>query len=57
MNKQTKLTDYGNGILASDDFLASIARECIERELMERQCRIASHGSSSYGTFTISDRH
>jgi hypothetical protein len=57
MNKTNKLTDYGNGILASDDFLASIARECIEREMMQRQCRIASHDSVSYGTFNISDRH
>lgn len=57
MNKPNKLTDYGNGILASDDFLASIARECIERELMERQCRAAARSAgAAYGSFNISDR-
>jgi len=52
MKKQLK--NYGDGILASDDFLASIARECIERELMQRQCKAPAHGQ--WDRWHISDR-
>jgi hypothetical protein len=57
MNNQTKLTDYGNGIYASNPFLADIARKCIEREMMQRQCRAAARADgATYGNFNISDR-
>jgi len=56
------MKDYGNGIYASNDWLADIARQCIEREMMQRQARQASHGSLTEGTggqwgiWNISDR-
>ena len=58
MNKTTQLTNYGNGIYASNPFLADIARKCIERELMQRQCRAAARADGAeYGSFNISDTH
>ena len=56
------MKDYGNGIYASNDWLADIARQCIEREMMQRQARQASHGNLTEGTggqwgiWNISDR-
>ena len=45
-----------DGVHARNDYLADIARQCIERELMQRQCRAASH-HYEYKTWNISDRH
>ena len=59
------LKDYGNGILASDDRLASIG-EAYLREEMERQKRRAllraafrdgKQVDSQWGVWNISDRH
>ena len=61
----TTMKDYGNGIYASNDWLADIAKQCIEREMMQRQCKQASHGSEfpswgpamgQWGRWNISDR-
>ena len=56
-----KLKDYGNGILASDDRLASIG-EAFLREEMERQkqralLRAAFRDGGQYEIWNISDRH
>ncbi len=55
------MKDYGNGIHASSDWLADIARQCIEREMMQRQARLASYkdddDSGQWGIWNISDRH
>ena len=54
MNKQTKLTNYSNGVFASNEYLASIARECIEHELMQRQCRRAARDAgANEGTWNV----
>ena len=54
MNKQTKLTNYSNGVFASNEYLASIARECIEHELMQRQCRRAARDAGvNEGTWNV----
>ncbi len=50
MNKPNK-----HGVIASSDYLSDIARQCIERELMQRQCRVASH-DYKFETWNISDR-
>ncbi len=60
------MKNYGNGILASNDFLASIAQECLEQDKRNRQYNremsdIADTGndfysSKGYGTWNISDR-
>ena len=66
-NPKNNMRDYGNGIHASNDFLAQIAADCIAREKREREAqRIAmeeeqSQGNSfydsqGYGTWNISDR-
>tara|TARA_A100001515_G_C4586096_1_gene214531 strand:+ start:890 stop:1090 length:201 start_codon:yes stop_codon:yes gene_type:complete len=62
----TSMKNYGNGILASNDFLASIAQECLEQDKRNRQYNremsdIADTGndfysSKGYGTWNISDR-
>jgi hypothetical protein len=60
----SKLKDYGNGILASDDRLASIG-EAYLREEMERQKRRAllraafrdGQQMPTEGVWNISDRH
>ena len=54
MNKTTKLTNYSNGVFASNEYLASIARECIEHELMQRQCRRAARDAgANEGTWNV----
>ena len=63
------MKNYGNGILASNDFLASIAQECLEQEKRNRQYNremndiIAAdnagndfYSSKGYGTWNVSDR-
>ena len=61
----TKLKNYGNGIMASDDRLASIG-EAFLREEMERQTQRAllraafrdgKQVDGQWGVWNISDRH
>ena len=66
----TSMKNYGNGILASNDFLASIAQECLEQDKRNRQYNremndIADmvfdtgndfYSSEGYGTWNVSDR-
>lgn len=64
--RNTSMKNYGNGILASNDFLASIAQECLEQDKRNRQYNremkyLADTGndfysSKGYGTWNISDR-
>ena len=65
------MKDYGNGILASNDLLASIALEQLESERKQRQARAAARQEQQewfakweatrprgqFGTWNISDRH
>ena len=59
------MKDYGNGILASNDYLASIG-ETYLREVMERQkqrallraaFRDGKQVEGQWGSWNISDRH
>lgn len=54
------LKDYGNGILASDDRLASIGQQYLAqltREHEQRKAlRAAGHDPAPWGTWSISDR-
>ena len=54
------LKNYGNGILASDDRLASIGQQYLAqltREHEQRKAqRAAGHDPSPWGTWVISDR-
>jgi len=52
-----KLKDYGNGILASDDRLAKVAMDYMERERKMAALRIACRDGGQYGNWNISDRH
>lgn len=59
MNKQP-LKDYGNGIHASNDFLARIALEAIAYDKAVREARLADHKAGRVcqsTTWNISDRH
>ena len=61
----TNLKHYGYGVYASNGFLADIARQCIEREIMLRQCLAAdsraegntfsAQGVADFTTYSISD--
>jgi hypothetical protein len=66
-NPKNNMKDYGNGIHATNDFLASIAREYLESEKRQRQANIDAlndtdaqsnsfYDSQGYGTWNISDR-
>lgn len=54
------LKDYGNGILASDDRLASIGQQYLAqltREHEQRKAlRAAGHDPAPWGVWSISDR-
>jgi len=58
------MKDYGNGIHASDDRLAAIGLECIERERREAKARQEwfskweeTRPRGQFGRWNISDRH
>ena len=55
-----KIQFDSNGIYASNDFLKSIAMQCIEQELQERACRRAMSAQDldggQWGIWNISDR-
>ena len=49
-----------DGIYASNDFLKSIAMECIESDRRARACRRAANDlidAPAWGVWNISDRH
>lgn len=48
-----------DGIYASNDFLKSIAMQCLEQERQERACRRAANDlidAPAWGVWNISDR-
>ena len=66
-NPKNNMKDYGNGIHATNDFLADIMREQLESEKRQRQAQKNAmneeqpegnsfYDSQGYGTWNISDR-
>ena len=56
-NKQTKMTDYGNGIYASNPMLAKIAMAQLEQEKRQREARAAARAEGIQSAiWHISDR-
>ena len=55
-----KIQFDSNGIYASNDFLKSIAMQCLEQERQERACRRAMSAQDldggQWGIWNISDR-
>ena len=55
-----KIQFDSNGIYASNDFLKSIAMQCLEQERQERACRRAMSAqdldAGQWGVWNISDR-
>jgi|ETNvirnome_6_100_1030635.scaffolds.fasta_scaffold28650_4 hypothetical protein len=57
-NSKNNMRHYGNGIHASNDFLAQIAADAIAQEKCEREARLKyGNAFKGYGTWNISDRH
>ena len=62
-NKATQLKTYPNGVLASDDFLASIGQRLRQEELAQEQWRqdvragrLPAPAVGEWGTWSVSDR-
>jgi len=62
-NKGTQMKYYGNGIFASDDFLASIGQSLRAQEAAQEQWRqdvragrVPAPAVGEWGTWSISDR-